>query len=70
MTLRACTIKVTNKGPKEITTKFRGTHQVTMLETRITDNETGEVLNVVESHSAAKDTITISAFYDKKDAPP
>jgi len=63
MTMKPCTIVVTNKGRKRITTKFRGRHTVTMLETVITDGQTGRVLNGSVTHSAERDTLTFKAFY-------
>lgn len=62
--MKPCTIRITNKGRKLIVTGFKGAHSVTMLETVITDDETGRVLNTVTSHSDEKDTLTFSVFYD------
>jgi len=62
--MKPCTIVVKNKGRKRIVTAMRGEEEVTMLETTVTDDETGRVLNTVISHSAYRDTLTFSVFYN------
>lgn len=63
--MKPCTIVIKNKGRKRILSGFRGLHEVTVLETTVTDDETGRVLNTVTSHSANDDTLTFNVFYDE-----
>lgn len=65
--LRPMTVRITCGAFKAITTKFRGEHTVTVVTTTITDDVTGVVINREVTHFAEKDTITIPAFYDKKE---
>lgn len=61
--MKPCTIKVTNKGRKLISSASRGFHFVTLLETVITDDETGAELNRWISHSDEQDTLAFPVFY-------
>lgn len=67
--MKPCTITVTNTGRKTIFTRLRGEHEVTVLETVITDTESGRVLNREIRHSAERDTLTFPVFYDDRKSP-
>lgn len=63
--MKACTIKVANKGRELVRSEVRGDYWCTVLETTITDDESGHVLNSVISHSTDRDTLTFPVFYDE-----